>query len=309
MVSLHHLIDAFFASEWRGFAIGFFTAGGMARLGRRFPSALGRFLAAGSAASGTLAGWLALLARDLTSGGGLAARLLVVAAAAALIGAVPPARAGKTGRNGGAPAAAAFPPAWLLGLALVLGAWWLGGAGRSLAAVIGAWRGEGVVLIAAGLTGIPPLVLLRATSAPVHWPLVAAAASLAAALAAIGVGGRMAGLALALAGAALGAGIGAGRAGDSRRGAAAMTAMLALLAGAAILADGPVAHGAVHARLAPVLMIPLGPLATLWLAQRLTRRFSGPLARRLGGVALAHLFAFAVTSLLGFSLAALAGLR
>ncbi len=302
MVSLHHLIDAFFASEWRGFAIGFFTAGGMARLGRRFPSALGRFLAAGSATLGVLAGWFALLAHDLTSGGGLPTRLLVVALAAALIGVVPPVRSTKL-------TATKLAPAWLLGLALVLGAWWLGGAGRSLAAVIGAWRGEGVVLIAAGLTGIPLLVLLRATPGPVHWPLAAAAASLAAALAAIGVGGRMAGLALALAGAALGAGIGAGRVGDSRRGAAAMTAMLALLAGAAILADGPVAHGAAHARLAPVLMIPLGPLATLWLAQRLTRRFSGPLTRRLGGVALAHLFAFAVTSLLGFSLAALAGLR
>lgn len=301
MTAWRPAIELLFASQWRGPAIGFFVAASLAGLGRRRRF---RHLAAVAAAVGLLAGWLTQLGHAGHDSRRLG--IAVIAAAAMLLGGLAMLRAGKRGAARHLPSPL-LPPPLLLGLAVLAGAWWLGGAERSLGAIAAAWRGESVTALAAALIGFPLLAGLRAVPPPTHWPLAALSAALAAAFVAIGAGGSTVPLALALAGAVLGAGIGGGQ-GHWRQGQATaigVVAALALLAGGAILADGR----AMHARPAPVWAAALAPLATLWLFRRLTPRLSGPLARRLGGVALASLLALALVSLLAFSAAAIAGLR
>lgn len=298
MNAWHPVTALLFASQWRGFAIGFFIAGSLAGLGRR-PRF--RRLAAAAAAAGVLAGWLA----GLDHAGHDTRRLgiAVIAAAAMMLGGLAVRRAGKRGAAWHIPPLVLPPPA-LFSLAVLAGAWWLGGGGRSLGTIAAAWRGESVVAVAAVAIGLPLLAAIRALPPPLHWPLAAMAVALTGAFVAIG---GEAGLALALAGAVLGAGIGGGRFHWQRGPATAIgvVAALALLIGAALLADGRT----LHARPSPVWAAALAPLATLWLFRRLASRLSGPFARRLGGVALASLLALALVSLLGFSAAAIAGLR
>lgn len=299
MTAWRPAIALLFASQWRGFAIGFFAAASLAWLGRR----LFRPLAIIAAAAGLMAGTLAAFSEAGQNRARLA--IAVIAAAAMVLGgfAAPPARK----KRGARPAPRPFlPPTALLGLALLAGAWWLGGAGRSLGAVIAAWRPESLIMFAAAAMGWPLLAGIRAAPRPAHWLLAALAAALAAAFVAIGRSSA-APFALTLAGVALGAGIGGdqNREHEAEATAIGVAAGLALLVAAALLADGRT----LRLRPSPVWATPLAPLMTLWLFRRLAPRFAGPLARRLGGGALASLLTLALVTLLAFSAAAIAGLR
>ncbi len=299
MTAWHPAIELLFASQWRGPAIGFFSAAGLAGLARRKRF---RRLAAAAASAGLLAGWVTELGLAVHESRRLG--IAVIAAAAMLLGGVALPTAGKRGAGRRLPT---LPPPLGLALAGLAGAWWLGGGGRSLGAIAAAWRGESVVGLATMLIGLPLLAGLRATPLPAHWPLAALGAALGIAFAAFGTGGGAVSLALTLAGAVLGAGIGGGR-GHWRQGQSitlGVVAALALLSGAALLGDGRT----LHARPSPVWAAVLAPLATLWLFGRLAPRLSGRIGQRLGGVALASLLALVLVGLLAFSAAAIAGLR
>lgn len=266
------------AGAGRGIAAALAIAAASAWLGARQ-----RWPALASAACGLaiLAGWATVLGLADRRFLPFALAALLVALFATLIGHGGKAR--PQGRNGRALV--------LLGVLAAFGGWWLAGAERSWGMAVAHWRAEGVILLACFLLGAPLLAADR-------WLVAAAAASLAAALVAVGVPGAAPLLALAVAAAALGAG---GMAGSSPALLPAIAA-IGLLAGAAILGNGRLLHGHV----APVQAVVLAPLATAWLATKLLQRL-----RRAGGAApaLASLAALTLTALLGFTAAALAGLR
>ena len=240
---------------WRGAALAFVVALGLAWLGRQL-GRLGPALAASAVGLGVLAGWWLVFGLLTASPRQLAERLpmllLAMVVLAALLG-LPARRWSRL-----APALAA--------LALLVAGWWMAGAPLTVA------DGQRAVPVLLGVAALGWVLALRAT--PMHAPF--AAAALLAGLWAAAMPGPQLVLGAALLAAALG-GMGAA----SPLGAVAavpLAAGMAALAAVPVIARGGVADGFVAA--APVAVLWLGP----WLATLLPGRLPRRLAPGLGAV-------------------------
>lgn len=267
---------------------------------RAFPPQLGRdwravLVAAMVALAIVLLGRMLRLRRleQTASGLGLAAGWSVLVGASLLARTVPerlPALAllieVLTGL-GASPVLARLRRPLLVFFALIAG-WWLLGAGAHVASAL-----PGIAIITA-TTAAASLGLAEADP----WRVAASSVALAAALHALAAPPLWPLLALVPAGAVLG-----GLAAPGRALAQCPPAVgIGAVAGAASVFAGRLMHG----RVGPVDAAILAPLATAWLASRLTPRL-----RRTGGLAaaLAALLALAMVAFLVYALAALAGLR